>query len=173
MTNLITRQTLAELTQAAKDSPRLRKNLNFHTANDSACHRLLNALEPGTYIAPHRHLSVEKDETIIVMSGRFGVLLFDAQGSITETVVLSNSQENQDSLGITIPAGVFHSMVALESGSVFFESKAGPYAAFTEEEKAHWAPLEGDPACAAYLHHMMAQFDGSVQLTVRAAMPFR
>ncbi|MFZ6816502.1 WbuC family cupin fold metalloprotein [Undibacterium sp. Rencai35W] len=155
MTRLITQHTLAELTHAAKESPRLRKNLNFHTSNDSACHRLLNALEPGTYVAPHRHLHTEKDETMMVIRGSFGVLLFDEHGVISETVVLS---QTRGSFGITIPAGVFHSMVALESGSIFFESKAGPYAALAEEEKAQWAPAEGDPACVVYLQNMTAQF---------------
>jgi hypothetical protein len=49
-------------------------------------------------------------------------------------------------------------MVALESGSVFFESKAGPYAALTDAEKSSWAPSEGDAACAAFLEKMTAFF---------------
>jgi cupin fold WbuC family metalloprotein len=157
MINLIRSDTLAELSQAAKENPRLRKNLNFHTRNEAHCHRLLNALEPGTYIPPHRHQDTEKDETMIVLKGRFGVVIFAENGEVTEQFIMA---ENGNILGVTIPAGVFHSMVALESGSVFFESKAGPYAALTEAEKADWAPSEGDAACAVFLEKMSALFIG-------------
>lgn len=156
MISVINQASLAELSQAARLSPRLRKNFNFHPSNESLCHRLLNALEPGTYIQPHCHLDREKDETMIVLSGRIGILIFDEQGKLSQQLILAAGAEN---LGITIPAGVFHSMVALTSGAVFFESKAGPYAALLETEKASWAPVEGEPACAAYLEGMLARFD--------------
>ncbi|STQ91893.1 WbuC family cupin fold metalloprotein [Iodobacter fluviatilis] len=155
MMSLINKGTLADLSAAAKDSPRLRKNLNFHASNESACHRLLNALEPGTYVQPHRHSDVEKDETMIVLSGRFGVLIFDETGKITSQAVLAADGH----LGINIPAGAFHSMVALESGSVFFESKAGPYVPLSDSEKASWAPAEGEPGSEAYLTKMVACFN--------------
>lgn len=157
MIKLIDTQCLAELSQQARLSPRLRKNLNFHASNEAHCHRLINALEPGTYIQPHRHLDPEKDETMIVLSGRLGMLIFDEQGNITQQWILAADSGN---LGITIPAGVFHSMLALESGSVFFESKAGPYAALSEAEKAPWAPAEGEGGWLEYLETMQARFAG-------------
>ena len=152
---LITSTSLDALSEQAKTSPRLRKNFNFHSSNEAACHRLLNALEPGTYIQPHRHLGIEKDETMIVVRGRFGVLIFDDEGGVQQLFVLGAEEGNY---GVTIPLGCFHSMVALESGSVFFESKAGPYTPITAEEKASWAPSEGDAACADYLEKMRAYF---------------
>jgi cupin fold WbuC family metalloprotein len=155
MINIITPHTLSELSQVAASSPRLRKNLNLHASNESHCHRLLNALEPGTYIQPHCHLDPEKDETMIALSGSFGILIFDADGNVVEQLVMTAGQGN---LGVTIPAGVLHSMVVLEPGSVFFESKAGPYVALADAEKAHWAPAEGDPQCATYLAQMLARF---------------
>lgn len=160
MINLLCNDTLAELSQAAKASPRLRKNLNFHTSNEEQCHRLLNALEPGTYVQPHCHQDPGKDETMVALKGRFGVLIFDERGEVTQHFVMAANGEN---LGVTIPAGVFHSMLALESGSVFFESKAGPYAALTDAEKAHWAPSEGDVSCAAYLEKMNALFTRQIE----------
>lgn len=153
--SLITTSSLDLLSEQAKSSPRLRKNCNFHTSNEAACHRLLNALEPGTYIQPHRHLGAEKDETMVLVRGRFGVLIFDDEGSVQQQFVLGASE---GIYGVTIPLGCFHSMIALENGSVFFESKAGPYAPITAEEKATWAPSEGDAACADYLEKMHAYF---------------
>ena len=92
---------------------------------------------------------------MIVLKGRFGVLIFDELGAVTEQFIMA---ENGTYLGVTIPACVFHSMVSLESGSVFFESKAGPYAALTDAEKASWAPSEGDPDSAAFLEKMRVLF---------------
>lgn len=155
MIDVINTKTLAELSQAARQSPRLRKNMNFHASNEAACHRLLNALEPGTYIQPHRHLDPEKEESMILLQGRFGMLIFDEHGTIVQQLILGADTGN---LGITIPVGVFHSMLALESGSVFFESKAGPYAALTEAEKASWAPAEGESGWQQYLEMMQARF---------------
>lgn len=156
MVQLIGRATLESLSKEAAEQPRLRKNLNFHANNEAQCHRLLNALEPGTYVQPHCHLDPNKEETLIVLSGRFGVLIFDAQGKVIEHCVLAPNSEH---FGITIPVGVFHSMVALESGSVFFEAKAGPYVPIALAEKAPWAPSEGESECAAYLQSMLSYFN--------------
>lgn len=155
MLQRISQDTLSSLSEQAKQSPRLRKNLNFHTHNEAACHRLLNALEPGTYVQPHCHLSPDKEETLIVLAGRIGVLIFNTDGSVAERFVLA-PQEND--FGVTIPSTVFHSMVALESGSVFFEAKAGPYVPISDAEKAVWAPAETDVASANYLQRMLAYF---------------
>jgi cupin fold WbuC family metalloprotein len=156
MVQLIGQATLTDLSKEAANSPRLRKNLNFHASNEAQCHRLLNALEPGTYVQPHCHLDPQKEETLVVLKGRFGVLIFDASGNVKQSLVLSPNTEH---FGITIPVGVFHSMVALETGSVFFEAKAGPYVPIEAAEKASWAPAEGDSACATYLQNMLQHFN--------------
>lgn len=156
MVQLIGQATLTDLSKEAANSPRLRKNLNFHASNEAQCHRLLNALEPGTYVQPHCHLDPQKEETLVVLKGRFGVLIFDENGNVTQSLVLSPNTEH---FGITIPVGVFHSMVGLEAGSVFFEAKAGPYVPIAAAEKASWAPAEGDAACATYLQNMLQHFN--------------
>ena len=155
MAQLLGQATLTTLSGEAVASSRLRKNLNCHADNEARCHRLLNALEPGTYVPPHCHLDPHKEETLVVIKGRFGVLIFDAVGVVQESIVLSPDAEH---FGITIPVGVFHSMVALAPGSVFFEAKAGPYVPVAAGEKAPWAPTEGEPGCAAYLQKMLAYF---------------
>jgi cupin fold WbuC family metalloprotein len=154
MTELITQASLQALSDLAQSAPRLRKNHNFHAHNESQSHRLLNAFQPGSYVQPHRHLDPEKDETMIVLKGRFGLVLFDETGSITDKITLSLD----DVVGITIPMGTYHTIFALEPHSVFFESKAGPYAALTDAEKASWAPTEGDPQVGEYLNHLVALF---------------
>ncbi|MBK5277085.1 MAG: WbuC family cupin fold metalloprotein, partial [Desulfuromonadales bacterium] len=86
---IVDRELLLQLSDVARTSPRLRRNHNLHPSDQSCCHRLLNAIEPGSYICPHRHLDPEKDEAFILINGRLGVLLFSDAGDVTETVVLS------------------------------------------------------------------------------------
>lgn len=135
----------------AASSPRRRRNRNFHCADGDASHRLLNAIEPGSYVAPHRHLDSQKDETFVVLRGRFGLVLFDDSGAITHRVLLT---AGGDVLGATIPHGTFHTIFALDPGSVFLEAKAGPYLPLIAAERAPWAPAENDPAAAAYLRRL-------------------
>jgi len=146
---------LDQLTEKAKASPRLRMNHNFHPSSESVCHRLLNALEPGSYIRPHRHLDSEKDETFVLVRGRLGVICFDQQGAVTETALLT---AGTDQAILTIPHGIFHTAVSLAPGSIFFEAKAGPYLPFSEAEKAPWAPDDQTPEAAAYLQQLCALF---------------
>jgi len=145
---LIRQELLTEVSSEAKATSRLRKNFNFHQRDESLCHRLLNAMEPDSYIPPHCHADLEKDETIIPLQGKLGVVFFDERGNVVQAAILSPGSE---AVGVNIPHGEFHTLVSLESGTVFFESKAGPYRALTEEEWAPWAPREGSDESAAYL----------------------
>ena len=148
MTRLIDRAMLDELTAAAKGSARLRKNHNFHPADDYPAHRLLNAAEPDTYIAPHRHLEPGKDETLVILRGRMGVVLFNDDGSMAGSGLLSVAS---DCYGVDIPHGTWHTFVALETGTVIFEAKAGPYRPLSAAERAPWAPAEIDAKAGEYL----------------------
>lgn len=145
---LINQELLNEVSNEAKAASRLRKNRNFHQRDDSLCHRLINALEPGSYIPPHCHRDPEKDETILPLRGRLGLLFFDERGNVVHEAILS---PGGDTVGVTIPHGEFHTVISLESGTVFFESKAGPYQPLTDLERAPWAPGEGSDEAAAYL----------------------
>lgn len=146
---------ITALSQSARNAPRRRKNYNLHADAEAACHRLLNAVEPDSYIQPHRHLSTQKAETIIVLAGRVGVLAFDEKGRVSMSRILA---PNSGTIGVDIPAQLFHSVVALEPGSVFFECKAGPYLALSPEEKAPWAPGEGSKSVSEYLAFMAQHF---------------
>jgi cupin fold WbuC family metalloprotein len=152
---IISQALLDTVSKLANASPRQRKNHNFHLADSDICHRLLNALEPETYIPPHRHLHQTKAESIGILRGRVGVLLFDAQGTVTQRCVM---QPGGEIMGVDIVPGTYHSLVALMAGSVFFEAKAGPYVPVTPDERASFAPAENTPEAAAYLAWMKHQF---------------
>lgn len=155
MIALIDDALLDAVTAEAKASPRLRKNRNFHHADDEPAHRLLNAIEPGSYLMPHRHLDACKDETFVVLRGRLGLVLFDDAGTIARTAILGPGAA---ALGVDLPRGTWHSAVALESGTVFLEAKAGPYRPLTAEERAPWAPAENDAAAADYQRELARLF---------------
>ena len=106
----------------AKESPRLRMNYNFHESLDDKCHRLLNALEPGTVVPVHRHPT--KDESFVILRGKVRVSIYNDSGQVTESVVLSPADGKY---GIDIAKNVWHGVECLESGSVIFEVKEGPF----------------------------------------------
>jgi cupin fold WbuC family metalloprotein len=148
---IVTSELLQQLSESARTTQRLRKNHNLHTSDESRCHRLLNAIEPDSYIRPHRHLDPEKDEAFILISGRLGIIQFSDAGDLVDTVILSRQG---GILGADVPHGVFHTAVSLEPGTVFFEAKAGPYLPLSEAEIATWAPCEGDSGVSPYLEQL-------------------
>ncbi len=142
---------LAAASATAKTSPRLRMNDNLHHMDDPI-HRLLNATEPGTYVQPHRHGTPAKGETLCVLKGRGAILVFDDAGRVTERALLSPSGPV---FVAEVPAGTWHTLVALEPGTVWFEVKSGPYAAPPAQDVATWAPAPGAPDAGAYLDRLV------------------
>ncbi|SDS69046.1 cupin fold metalloprotein, WbuC family [Pseudomonas asplenii] len=145
----------ADLAAKAAASPRGRTHHNFHQM-DEPCHRMAVGLQPSTYVPPHRHLSADKAETLLVLRGSLGLLVFDEHGQVLVRRVL---QAGGECPAVDLPAGVFHGLVVLEPDTVMFECKAGPYRPVGEGELAAWAPREGEAGVADYQAWMRAQFD--------------
>ena len=80
--SLISESLFDEVTTLAWESPRRRKNHNFHSGPTDNPHRFLNVLLAGTYIRPHRHLDPPKSETFVILEGAADVILFDDCGAI-------------------------------------------------------------------------------------------
>lgn len=125
---VVNREFLDEVTKQAQDSPRLRMNYNFHQSLDEKCQRMLNAVESGTDVPVHRHPT--KDETFVLLRGRVKVNTYNDDGIVMESVVLCP----EDGLyGVDILKNVWHNVECLETGSVFFECKEGPFVPHEEE----------------------------------------
>lgn len=134
-------QTLLDRTLvAACESPRGRANFNFHEGPADNPHRFINALTAGTYCAPHRHVTPPKAESFLVLRGEVAVLIFDAEGAVTERHVLGRA----GLFGVDIGAGVWHTIAALTQTAICYEVKPGPWDPQTDKEFAPWAPREGD-----------------------------
>lgn len=114
-------ELLDSVSREAVKSPRLRMNYNFHKSLDDKCQRLLNALEPSTVMPIHHH---KVDEMWVVLKGRLRLTIHDDQGEIIESYELSPLLGRY---GANIPAGSWHSLECLESGTVILEVKEGPF----------------------------------------------
>ena len=102
---------------------------NLHDSLDAKAQRLLNALEPGTELPIHRHQHTA--ETYIVLRGAIKVFFYNDERMVTNEFMI-NPLEGR--YGIHIPAGQWHTLEVLESGTVIFEVKDGPYAPLQPED---------------------------------------
>ncbi len=119
---------LDKVSSEAKDSPRLRMNHNFHQSLEDKCHRMLNAVEPGTMVPIHRHPT--KDESFVILRGKVRSTTYNDDGSVIDSVVLS---QEDGVYGVDIPKGVWHKLESLEPNSVIFECKEGPFVPHEED----------------------------------------
>ena len=119
---LIDSQLLDDVSRQAQKTERLRMNYNFHQGLDDKCHRFLNAVEPGTKVEIHRHPT--KDESFVLLRGRVRENTYNDDGIVMESVVLC---PEEGLYGVDIPKNVWHNVECLESRSVFFECKEGPF----------------------------------------------
>jgi cupin fold WbuC family metalloprotein len=144
----VTPDELDTLSLTAATNPRRRLNLNLHGDYADPCQRLFNAVEPDSYLRPHRHTDPPKPECFVAIRGRFHLLIFDDTGMVTKRIELAAAGPV---VAADLPAGVWHAIVALEPGSIFFETKPGPYTPLTDKDFAPWAPAEGSMDSQGYL----------------------
>lgn len=145
---IIDQAQLDHLSRAAAVSPRRRQNLNLHDDYADPCQRLLNALEPGTYIRPHRHLDPPKPECFMAVRGTMALVVFSDDGQVDQVVRFG---DGCDVAVVDLPPALWHALVALQPGSIFFETKPGPYVPLSDKDFAPWSPAEGSPDAEAYL----------------------
>ena len=123
---------LDKLTAQAKESPRLRMNLDLRNSDADSSQRMLNAIEPGSVVPIHRHQKTS--ETVVVLRGRVVEEYYDDAGVLVESFVLgdchvADAPRNDVPMvyALNIPAGQWHTLRALESGTVILEMKDGAY----------------------------------------------
>ena len=129
----------------AKASPRQRQHLNIHATHEAPFQRLFIAFGVDSYVRPHRHHLVPKDETLIAAQGLLGVLVFDDAGQVVQQLKLGTERHASPGVGpaVDMPAGTWHTVLALTPDAVLLEGKAGPFDPQGPREFADWAPGEG------------------------------
>ena len=110
------------LTAQAKESPRLRMNLDLRNSDGDSSQRMLNAIEPGSVVSVHRHQKTS--ETLVVLRGRVVEEYYSSDGVVEASYELS---AGGSVCALNIPAGQWHTLRALESGTVILEMKDGAY----------------------------------------------
>ena len=142
----ITAELIETVIAQARTSPRRRMNYNFHQELSDPVQRLLNALEPWTYIRPHKHTT--KEESFVLLRGTILAVAFNDDGTIRDHAILSHKTGIQ---GIEFEENCYHMLTALETGSAVFEIKEGPFVPHTEGSSAPWSPQEGTPEAKVFL----------------------
>ena len=126
---VVDKKVLDELTAQAKENPKLRCNMDLRNSPEDMSQRMLNALEPGTVMPIHRHH--DSSETVVIVRGKIQWVFYDENGNETERVVLD---AEGDLRMLNVEKDRWHSLECLESGSVLYESKDGPYHPLEEDE---------------------------------------
>ena len=117
---IIDQKLYDELTAQAKASPRLRMAFDLRNNPEEDSQRMLNAIEPGTEIPIHRHWN--SNETVLCVRGHFHELLYDKDGNLEQVIDMLPGGNI-----VNVPAGQWHNLKSLESGTILAEAKHGKY----------------------------------------------
>ena len=126
---IIDNSFLQGLSNLAKEKTRLRQNYDLRNSDEDQSQRMLNALEPGTIMPIHRHRN--SSETVIVIKGALKEYFYDDMGNVIGEWVCA---PNTDCVGLNVPAGQWHNLECLESGTVLFEAKDGSWEPLKDED---------------------------------------
>lgn len=132
---------LDDLTAKAKASDRRRAHHNVHLSLDEPCQRLFIAMEPDSFVVPHRHSRPAKPECFIGIRGHVALFFFDNDGTINKTLHIG---PDQTTLVCDIPPNTWHTAVSMTTACVFLEVKPGPYQPIHDGDIAPWSPSEED-----------------------------
>lgn len=124
---IIDSKILDSLTVQAKALPRLRMNMDLRNSPGDLSQRMLNAIEPDTVMPIHRH--TKSSETVVCIRGHFEEYFYDDSGALAAVVDMRPGGNM-----LNVPAGQWHSLKSLESGTILFECKDGPYEPLGEED---------------------------------------
>ena len=157
---IFSNEYLTQLSSLAGGGIRKRQHYNIHQSYKDACQRLFNAIEPGSYITPHRHATDPHDEMLIAIRGLMALIIFDDAGKITDTLYLGVDQYSPNVVPvIEIPYNIWHTVVALQPGSILLEVKAGPFDPRQPKDLALWAPEENAADAANYFQTLLSHIN--------------
>lgn len=157
---IYTSDYLMKLSDLAEGNKRRRQHQNIHTDFDEPCQRLFNAIEPGSYIRPHRHLTVPREELLVAIRGLMALVNFDDAGQVQRIVRFGSEKYGADlAVGVEVAPDSWHTVLALVPGSVLLEVKAGPFDPLQPKDWAVWAPAEGSSEAQIYIAQLQQSVD--------------
>ena len=129
---VINKELLDALTTQAKESPRLSMNLDLRNSAEDGSQRMLNAIEPESEVPVHRHMKTS--ETVVVLRGRVVEEYYSDEGVCEASYEVS---PQGPVYALNIPAGTWHTLRSLESGTVILEMKDGAFEPIGEDDVMH------------------------------------
>jgi len=135
-----------KLFHAARSRERLRMNYNIHPKLSDPVQRLFNAMQPLSYVQPHRHIGSDAWEVFVLVQGEGVALTFDEDGVVTHRAHLCVDGARM----VEIPTSTYHTVLALAEDTLFFEIKRGPYDPNKAKDFASWAPMENEAGSQKY-----------------------
>lgn len=138
-------------------SARKRIILPIHRKQEAAVQRMLNFLQPGTYIRPHKHPLEGATESLVILQGRIRFYVFDDNGKIKWSEIIEQGTYRSV---MDIEPDIWHTFLVLDSDTVLFECKQGPYDPETDKIFAEWAPEEGSGEVEDWIDGLKNNQDG-------------
>jgi cupin fold WbuC family metalloprotein len=127
--------------ELSRKSPRKRMILPIHRRQEAEVQRLINFLQPETYIRPHKHPLDHATESIVILNGKIRFFTLDDEGAVLTDQILKSEPIPAV---IDIEPNVWHTFVVLEDDTILFECKKGPYSAETDKVFARWSTKESE-----------------------------
>ena len=158
---VVSRRAVREAAAYARESPRRRVVAPYHRSERDTLHRMLNAVQPDSYVRPHCHRDPPKAEAWIVLQGSVLFFTFEDTGRVTQYLRLEAGGEQ---FGVDLAAGVYHSFIALEPDTVIYEVKDGPYERASDKAFPAWAPEEGTSEASAFMDTLLRTYAGSPRI---------
>lgn len=146
---------LDNLTARAKASPRLRQHMNLHKSYDDPCQRLLNAIEPGSYLKPKCDLSKPRSKLLVALRGSFAFVRFDSSGNVQKIIPFAACiGSNRVATAVDVPPACWCTTLSMAPGSVLLEVRPGPFDPDNLGDFAPWAPDAGTESARDYIRHL-------------------
>jgi cupin fold WbuC family metalloprotein len=156
---VVDRNLVAEKAVDAAANPRRRDIHVLHDGDPDPLQRMVNAVQPGTYVQPHRHLHPPTAETFVVLTGSAGfVLLDDDDPADLDRAARVLLDRERGAYAVDIRPGVWHGLVCLAPDTVLLEVKNGPYAPHSDKDFAPWAPAPDSPQAVAFVQDLERRF---------------
>ncbi len=135
---ILKQEDLRELVDKSRSSERKRAVHVIHLPDKIGYRIVVNSIQPDSYMRPHVHKIEGQNENWIILQGKIALILFDGDGKITESYILSSKHNRM----VDIPSGIYHTAVVLEEDSIMYEISDGPYDPDNYKEFVDWAPSE-------------------------------
>ena len=150
------KQLLEKMNAKSRVASRKRAHYTFHKSDDDTLQRMLNAMQPGTYLRPHKHKNPDKREVFLVLTGKFLVVEFDEAGAIVDYMILDAKTHQH---AAEIAQRTYHTVICLAPDSIAYEIKDGPYDPIDDKNFASWAPREGKAGCQEFIQKILNELN--------------